>query len=252
MHNYFFELKNRIIYVLIMGGLIFSLSYSYKEALFYFLAKPILVKTNQENATYFIYTHVTEVFLTYIKISVLTGLFLMIPYAFFQTWKFFLPGFYYSEQFFFNYLLIFFLIIWLFTNLIIYLYILPYVWFFFSELTFFSTEQLIPFFFEAKLDEYVEFVTQTFFSFSFIFQIFFFCVFFLLTHIKSDFKIIKKIRPYFYLSTFLFACFITPPDVFSQLMVASPLLVLYESILFYAFIKNEYLWLNTPLTRLNF
>lgn len=249
MHNYFFELQNRIFYILIMFFLILFLSYFYKEALFYFLAKPVIITTSFESNTYFIYTHVTEVFLTYLKFSALTGLYLTIPFCFYQSWKFFLPGFYYSEQPLLNYALTFFILIWCCTNILTYFCILPYIWFFFSEFSFFSSENLIPFFFEAKLNDYLNFVTQTFFSSFLIFEIFLLIFLLLIYSIKSNLKFIKKIRPYFYLITFLFACFITPPDIFSQLIVATPFIILYESILCYIFLKNEYQWLNVPLIK---
>jgi sec-independent protein translocase protein TatC len=42
-------------------------------------------------------------------------------------------------------------------------------------------------------------------------------------------KKLKQIRPYVAVGAFIVAAVVTPPDVFSQLILAVPLIVLYEA-----------------------
>lgn len=53
--------------------------------------------------------------------------------------------------------------------------------------------------------------------------------------------ILRNIRPFIVIAIFVFAALITPPDVFSQCLVAVPLLVLYQiSIMLCGFIQKKY------------
>ena len=192
MYNYFFEIQNRILYIVLLFSVIFGLNYCYKEALFYFLVKPIFFSINNKTSSYFIYTNITEIFLTYLKISAFTSVYLTLPYLLFQVWKFFLPGMYPSEQAFLNFILSSFTFVWAISSLFSYLILLPYIWFFFSGFDFSSNIYSIPFFFEAKLDEYILFIANVFFSTCFFFQIFFFQFFFSLQTHFIEFKSRQK------------------------------------------------------------
>lgn len=241
MYNYFFEIQNRILYIVLLFSVIFGLNYCYKEALFYFLVKPIFFSINNKTSSYFIYTNITEIFLTYLKISAFTSVYLTLPYLLFQVWKFFLPGMYPSEQAFLNFILFSFTLVWAISSLFSYLILLPYIWFFFSGFDFSSNIYSIPFFFEAKLDEYILFIANVFFSTCFFFQIFFFSFFFLYRHTLSNLKAVRKIRPYLYLLIFTFACLVTPPDILSQLLIAIPFILIYEIIVLYLLVKIQYI-----------
>ena len=242
MYNYFFEFQNRTIYIFIMFFSLVILSYCYKEALFYFLVKPVFLSTKGKTSLYFIYTHITEVFMTYFRVSLLSGLYLTLPYLFFQAWKFFLPGFYYSEQSFLNAAFFYSFFIWLITSVLIFLFFLPYLWLFFSEFQLSSIPGTVPFFFEAKLDEYIFFVTRTFFGISLLSQFFSLTLYILFQYTQKDLKNIKNLRSYLYVTTFIFACLVTPPDVISQLIIAIPFILFYEALVFYLLLKNEYCW----------
>jgi sec-independent protein translocase protein TatC len=85
MYHYFLELQNRVLYLLVFFFLIFTLNYYYKEALFYFLVKPVFFSASKELSYYFIYTNITEVFFTYFKISVLIAFYVLIPYTAIQV-----------------------------------------------------------------------------------------------------------------------------------------------------------------------
>ena len=228
MFFYFNELRGRIFYVFVMFSLSFLISYFYKEALFYFLVKPIFGLTNNTIISYFIYTNITEVFLMYLKTPLFLSLYLQFFYLVYQFWKFFVPGFYNSEQNLISFLCCWSFLVRIFTDILVYFFLLPKTWFFFSGYTFSKNNDLIPLFFEAKLEDYIFFICQLFLTVSSMLQIFVLLLFFIFKYAKIDLKFIKNFRSFFYLFTFFFACIATPPDVLSQFALALPILAFYE------------------------
>jgi sec-independent protein translocase protein TatC len=73
----------------------------------------------------------------------------------------------------------------------------------------------------------LDFITRMLMIFGFCFQVPLAC--FLLVRLKMiNIKTLKKIRPYVIVSAFIIGMLLTPPDVFSQIMLALPLCFLYE------------------------
>ena len=73
----------------------------------------------------------------------------------------------------------------------------------------------------------LDFITRMLMIFGFCFQVPLAC--FVLVRLNIiEIQTLKKIRPYVIVSAFIIGMLLTPPDVFSQIMLAIPLCFLYE------------------------
>ena len=239
MFNYFFELKVRIIYSCLFYFLLICISFLYKESLLYFLVEPS--KTfNKTLQPYFIYTNLTEVFSTYLEMVLLVFAYFTIPFLFYQCWLFFQPGLYKKEVLKLRFFLLILLFNYCFVTYFLYNPILFWSWGFFAS---FETRDvdIVNLYFEAKLNEYFDFLFNLYFYMGFLLQCFFTAFANLFFFIKEDVKKVVIIRKYFYIAIVIIAALITPPDIISQIILVTPIIFCYELFLMTLFLKKEYL-----------
>jgi len=242
MFNYFIEVKNRLIYILITFLIIALISFFYKESLLYFIVKSSVFKINNE-LPFFIYTNLTEVFITYIKLSVLTGIYLTVPFFIVQVWLFISPGLYLMEYKKFKRVLFVFIIVWFVDSLFIYNYLLPWLWDFFLGFDNSILESPLNLHFEAKLNEYLDFIVSTFILCGLTSQVLICSTVILLSLNQYNIFFICGFRRYVYILTFIFSALITPPDIISQLLVAFPIITIYEVFIIFLLVKNDVLFI---------
>lgn len=172
-----------------------------------------------------IFINPLEKFLSYLKISLFSGVVVSCPYWLFQMWKFISPGLYRNEKkwslFFVSLGCFLFVLGVSFVHYIV----LPMA---FKFLLAFGGEQELPF---ISLKEYISFFVQTACVFGFVFQVPF--VLSLLIKFKVfSVERLKKGRPFVFVGIALVSAFITPPDVASMFLVMIPLYLFYEASLF--------------------
>ena len=236
---YFFEFKNRLIYIFTTWLFFFLICLFYKESLLYFLVKISLFQ-NSSNYTYFIYTHLTEVFIAYIKISFIISLYLTFPIVVIHIFNFIRPGLYHFEYKLLKKFVFICSFIWLVNNICIYYIFIPYIWNYFCSFDNNLLQGPLGLHFEAKLNEYIHFLISVYFFTNFSSQLFFWLYLLILNYNPYDLIFINKSRRYSYLLIFIFASIVTPPDVISQLAIAIPLLFFYEFIIITFLFDNEY------------
>ncbi|MFN3787792.1 MAG: twin-arginine translocase subunit TatC [Sulfurihydrogenibium azorense] len=208
----------RIVLALIIGTVI---AFTKANYIFELLKQPLL-KVNPNLKLYFLSP--TEPFFTAFKISFLAGFILVSPFVFYQIWKFIEPALYEHEKKlavpFVFFTTLFFAIGCLFSFYLV----LPIAIEFFIN---FGNIQLGA---EAifSVKEYISFVLRMILAFGLTFELP--VVLSLLARlglVTPEF--LQKIRPYFIVIAFIVAAVLTPtPDVFSQLMLAIPLILFYE------------------------
>jgi sec-independent protein translocase protein TatC len=240
MLYYFLEFRNRLFYILISCLLFFVIAFFYKEALLYFLVKINLFQ-NKTLFPYFIYTHLTEVFNTYILLSFISALYLSFPIILIHLFYFISPGLYTFEFILFKKFILISFFVWILNNLLTYYFLVPLIWNYFCYFDSNSLQGPLSLYFEAKLNEYVDFLIYLYLLTNILSQIFFFIYLFVLNYNPFDLVFINKSRKYLYLLIFIFASILTPPDVISQFFFAIPLLILSEFIIIFLLLKNEYL-----------
>lgn len=220
------ELRTRLIRILIVVGIGCGVCWYYKEWLFYILTRP-LYQVLPENS-YMIYTGLPEAFFNYMKISFFASLFLTSPYSLYQLWKFVSPGLYKSEK---KYMVPFVITsTFLFVGGVLFGYFvaLPPAFGFFVE---FSSDYLKPMF---SLREYLSLAIKLLLAFGLSFELPVIIFFMAKIGVVSS-KTLAKQRRYAILIIFIAAAILTPsPDAFTQIIMAIPLMGLYEIGIFVA------------------
>lgn len=185
-----------------------------------------LLQAMQEG--HFQYTYPAEAFFSHIKISIVAGLFLVSPYVFAQIWGFIAPGLYAHERKWMIPMATISAIFFTSGALFGYFIVFPYGFEFFAS---FSTNGIQ---FTPKLNEYLSFCLKLLFAFGFVFELPLFIFFLARMGMVSSTGLRKK-RKYAILIGFVLAAILTPPDPFTQCLMAGPLIILYEIGIWVAF-----------------
>ena len=187
----------------------------------------------------FIYTALQEAFFTELKVAFFFALFFSFPLIAIQIWKFLAPGLYTNEKKAFLPFLIATPVLFFAGGSMVYYFIAPIAWKFFLSYQNMNSSG-IPIRLEAKMGEYLALMMRFIFAFGLAFQlpvvISLLAKANIVTHIT-----LKKYRKYAIVIAFLSAAFLTPPDPFSQISLALPIILLYEISIFLAKIiqKNK-------------
>lgn len=172
-----------------------------------------------------IYTELSEAFLAKIKLTFAWSMLISMPFILYQFYLFIAPGLYKDEKRKILPFMIIGILLFIISALFTYYIIFPNAWKFFVS---YQTNILgIKLEFVPKLMEYVNLCIQFIIVFGLVFQLPLLLI--ILANIKllnSD--ILKKFRKMFIVIAFIIAAVITPPDIFSQIALAIPLVLLYE------------------------
>jgi sec-independent protein translocase protein TatC len=93
------ELRRRIIYALVSVVVGVGATFAYAEEIFRLMERPILeALRNNHMAEKLVYTSPTDPFNVYLKIALISGLFVASPAVMYQVWAFIAPGLYRDEK----------------------------------------------------------------------------------------------------------------------------------------------------------
>jgi len=213
------ELRSRLIKCFIALGVGFVASYGFKEILFNILVRP-LVKV-MEQGDYLIFTGLPEAFFTYLKVALLSGLMLGSPVILYQFWMFVAPGLYKKERRMLAPVVILSSFFFIAGALFGYFIVFPWGFKFFLG---FATESIRPL---PSMKEYLSFSAKLLLAFGLVFELpMVLTVLARMGIVSVDF--LKRNRKYALLLFFAGAAILTPPDVVTQIMMALPLMVMYE------------------------
>ncbi len=213
------ELRNRLIKSFIAVGVGFAVCYGFKEKLFEILTAPLIsvMKTGET----LIYTNLPEAFFTFLKSALLSGILLASPIIIYQFWMFTAPGLYQKEK---RLLLpVVFLSTLFFLGGALFGYFVVFPWGFKFFLGF-ASETIRPL---PSMKEYLSFSSKLLLAFGLVFELPLVITFLARLGLVSV-EFLKKNRKYALLLFFAGAAILTPPDVVTQVMMALPLMVLYE------------------------
>jgi len=213
------ELRKRLILSFIAVGGGFALCYAFAQKIFDILAAPLLKMMPTGGSL--IFTSVAEAFFTYMKVAFIAGLILASPFVLYQVWAFVAPGLYRHEK---KYVVPFVLAGSFFFALGIcfgYYVAVPVG---FKFLLGFATDFIKPM---PSMKEYLSFSIKFLLAFGLVFE--FPVVLVLLARIGVvDARTLARQRKYAILLIFIFAAILTPPDIISQVILALPMIGLYE------------------------
>ena len=213
------ELRKRLIICFAAVGVGFVLSYGFKEKLFQILTRPLIgvMQTGDK----LIFTGLPEAFFTYLKVAFLSGIILATPIIFYQFWMFVAPGLYAKEKRLMIPIVFLSTIFFVGGSFFGYFIVFPYGFKFFLG---FASEIIRPL---PSMREYLSFASKLLLAFGLVFELPLIITFLAKLGIVSV-SFLKKNRKYAILLFFVGAAILTPPDVVTQIMMALPLMVLYE------------------------
>ncbi|MCV6599202.1 MAG: twin-arginine translocase subunit TatC [Alphaproteobacteria bacterium] len=212
--SHFSDFRNKLISCFLFFLISFGISYYFSDLIFAFLASPL------ENNK-MIYTNLTEGFFTYLKVAYFGGLFLSIPFCLIQLWRFISPGLYINERKAILPFIIMTPILFYLGGAFVYFLVIPNAWSFFLSFQSDSIELT------AKISEYLSLIMSLIIAFGLCFETP--VILSLLVKIGIvSFETLKKARKYFIIIAFILGAFLTPPDVISQLILASVIVILFE------------------------
>jgi sec-independent protein translocase protein TatC len=169
----------------------------------------------------------TDAFVAYFKLAAMGGTILVLPVIFYQLWSFVAPGLYDREK---KLVLPFVLLSTLFFvagSLFGYYLVFPvgYEWFLgFSGIIPGTSTTIVP---TIMMEDYLGFTSQMLLAFGFVFEMPLFIFFLALAGIVTS-KQLFSFGRYFTVIAFILAAVLTPStDVYSQVMLGGPLVILY-------------------------
>jgi sec-independent protein translocase protein TatC len=213
------ELRKRLIVSFIAVGVGFVVSFGFKERLFKILVYP-LINVMKPGET-LIYTGLPEAFFTYLKVSFLTGLILASPIILYEFWMFVAPGLYKNERRMMAPIVMLSTLFFVGGSLFGYFFVFPWGFKFFLG---FATDTIRPL---PSMKEYFGFSAKLLLAFGVVFELPLVLTFLARLGIVSV-GFLKKNRKYAILLIFTGAAILTPPDVITQVLMAVPLMALYE------------------------
>ncbi len=220
------ELRKRVIIIalaMIAGAVI---SYQYIDEIIQIVTKPA-------SQLDFIYLSPPELFVAYVKISLVVGVVLTLPVTLLQIWSFVKPGLTKKERINLLFALFMAIIFFLLGIIFAYYVIIPLTIQFFVKV---STQQIEPLF---SFENYIGFISSLLLSFGLTFEMP--LIILLLTHLNLITpEVLKKSRKIIILVIFVVAAVLTPPDIISQCLMAAPMILLFElSLMLSSFIHRK-------------
>lgn len=213
------ELRRRLFRIVIIVLLGFVAFYGVSEPLYAFLSAPL--QACMPEGSKLIYTSPQGAFFTYMKVALVASLFGTSPFSFYQLWAFIAPGLYREERRAVLPLAFFSSIFFLAGAAFCFFLVFPIAFKFFMG---FATETIVPM---ISVEEYLSFALKLLIAFGLVFEMPLFAYFLSRFGLLTP-EFMRRTRRYAILVIFIVAAILTPPDVFSQCLMALPMLLLYE------------------------
>ncbi len=225
------ELRTRLLRCVMTVLVIFAGLFYFAQDIYALVAAPLRAYL-PEGAT-MIATGVASPFLTPCKLTMVVSLFLSMPVILQQIWGFIAPGLYKHEKRIAVPLMIASIALFYIGMAFAYFAVFPIMFSFFASVTPQGVEMM------TDIGQYLDFVLTLFFAFGVAFQIP--VATFLLVWIGIvDVATLRKSRPYVIVGCFLVGMILTPPDIFSQTLLAIPMWFLFEvGVVFGGIIQKE-------------
>jgi len=208
------ELRKRLIKGIVSIVILAIISFAFADYVFKFLTIPL-------GEVQLHFTEITGSFYAYLKISLFTGMFLALPIIFYQLWKFVGPGLYAQEKKVVLPMAFFSTILFLGGSSFCFFIVLPFA---LNFLISYGEEVMNPI---ITVSSYISFSSLLIISFGLAFQLPVIGYFLGKIGIVTG-KGLCKGRAYAVVAFLIGAAILSPPDVFTQILLAGPLYLLYE------------------------
>lgn len=207
------ELRSRLIKCLVATGIGACIAYYYIDEIMHYITLP---------AGKLYYMQPSEAFFTYLKVACVAGFLIALPIIFWQVWRFFLPALTRRERAVLGIVVPISVILFFCGLAFSFFLVLPAGIRFFMG---FNSSELEALF---SVDKYFDFVIMFVLPFGFIFELPLVMTILGKLGILTS-KFLKKYNRIVIFLSFVAGAIITPtPDVFTQSMIALPIILLYE------------------------
>ncbi len=223
------ELRSRLLRIVCIWLVIFAGLFYFANDIYSFVSEPL--RALMPEGTSMIATDVASPFLTPFKLTLISALFLAMPFVLHQVWSFIAPGLYKHEKRLAIPLLASSILLFYSGMAFAYFVVFPLVFGFFTSA---APEGVAVM---TDINSYLDFVLTLFMAFGLSFEIPVATVLLVLAGVV-DVQTLSKSRPYVVVGCFAIGMVLTPPDVISQTLLAVPMWLLYEvGILFSRFVR---------------
>lgn len=218
--SHLLELRDRILRAVLVVLLFFLALAPFANDLFLYLAEPLMRVLPEGNSM--ISTAPHGPFFVPFKFAFAVATACAMPYLLYQIWSFVAPGLYTSEKRVVMPLLLSSSVLFYLGIAFAYYVVFPLVFKFFTA----SAPQGVAVM--TDIDAYLGFTIKLFFAFGMAFEVPVATVLLIKMGITTAEKLATK-RPYIVVGAFVIGMLLTPPDIFSQTMLAIPVLILFET-----------------------
>ena len=227
------ELRNRLGVVMVGFVVIFlacfirpfgSGSHNIADIVYLFLQAPL---AERQEVTRMIFTGLHEGFFTQVKVAFFVSISITFPLMLLQIWKFVAPGLYKNERQAIYPFLLATPVLFALGAAMVYYIVIPLAWDFFLSFEAQGGAGALPIEVEPRISEYLSLVMRLMFAFGLSFELPVILLLLVRAGLMTADGLASK-RKYAILFAFIAAAILTPPDVISQVLLAIPVIMLYE------------------------
>ncbi len=218
--SHLIELRDRLLRVIIAILVIFLSLFYWANDIYSYLAGPLTSQLPEGSSM--IAIDVASPFLTPFKLVLMLSLFLAMPYILYQAWSFVAPGLYKHEKRLAAPLLISSILLFYCGMLFAFYVVFPLVFKFFTSVG----PSIVNI--STDIGRYLDFVLSLFLGFGLAFEVPIATIILVALGLTTPDQLAQK-RPYVIVGVFTVGMLLTPPDVISQVMLAVPMWLLFES-----------------------
>lgn len=213
------ELRNRLLRCVLGVCVTFAATFPFANRIYDYVSAPLRAYLPQGSSM--IATDVAGPFFAPVKLAFVTAVLAAMPVILYQTWAFIAPGLYKRERHIVLPLFVSSILLFYGGMAFAYYLVFPLIFGFFTHV---GPEHVAVM---TDITRYLDFVLKLFFAFGFTFEIPVAVVILSWTGLVDPQTLADK-RPYVIVGCFTVGMLLTPPDVFSQTMLAVPMWLLFE------------------------
>jgi sec-independent protein translocase protein TatC len=217
--SHLIELRDRLIRALVAVLVVFVVLFPFANTIYTYVAHPLMAQL--PSGSTMIATEVATPFLTPFRLALVAAVFVAMPYLLYQIWAFVAPGLYRHEKRLAVPLLVSSIVLFYVGVAFAYYVVFPLI---FAFLIGTAPDGVAVM---TDIAKYLDFVLALFFAFGMAFEIPVATVLVVAAGLVSPEQLAGK-RPYVIVGVFVIGAFLTPPDVFSQTLLAVPMWLLFE------------------------
>ncbi len=216
--DHLLELRQRLLRSVVAVALLFVPSFAFRDAIYHFVSAPLTTFLPGGNLTAI---DVASPFVMPLKLAAFTAFIAAMPYLLHQIWGFVAPGLYLREKKFALPVLVSSILLFYVGMAFAYFVMFPVAFAFFAHVAPEGVTMM------TDINRYLNFVLKMFFALGVAFEIPVATFLLVRSGLATADGIARK-RPYVLVGCFIVGMLLTPPDPFTQVLLAIPVWLLFE------------------------